>query len=144
MPTVKFYTLGCKANQYDTQAIREQFLTADFKELENHKRADIYIINTCSVTHRADSESLNLIRRATRENPRAKIVVTGCLTEMDADKSKIERTGDVDLIVKNKDKNRILEFLNENNEQNDPNGQTSLTHNGISYFAGHTRAFLNF
>ncbi len=44
--------------------------------------------------------------------------------------------------AKNKDKNRILEFLNENNEQNEPNGQTSLTHNGISYFAGHTRAFL--
>jgi len=136
MKTVKFYTLGCKVNQYETQSIREQFIKAGFKELEDSQPADFYIINTCSVTLRADSESLSLIRRASRENPQAKIVVTGCLTEMDEDKSKIEKAAKVDLVVKNKDKNRILEFLNE------PNEQTSLTHNGISYFSGHTRAFL--
>jgi threonylcarbamoyladenosine tRNA methylthiotransferase MtaB len=81
MPTIKFYTLGCKANQYDTQVLREKFLSRGFRELENSHPADTYLINTCTVTHRADSESLNLIRRAKRENPRAKIIVSGCLTK---------------------------------------------------------------
>ena len=115
MKTVKFLTVGCKVNQYDTQVIREQFLNLGFKELENHLPADTYVINTCTVTHRADSDSLNLIRRAKRENPRAKIIVTGCLTELDKDK--IKKVDSEVVIVKKKI-------------------------NGISYFKGHTRAFL--
>ena len=80
MKTVKFYTIGCKVNQYETQAIREQFMRAGFKELENAHPADIYIINTCTVTHKADRDSRYFIGLAHRQNPRAKIVVTGCYT----------------------------------------------------------------
>ena len=115
MSTIKFYTLGCKVNQYDTQNIREQFIRAGFKELDNHKPADIYLINTCTVTQRADSESLNFIRRAKRENPQAKIIVTGCLAELDADK--ITKIKGVDLIVKNKDKDKISSRLTRLNTQ---------------------------
>jgi threonylcarbamoyladenosine tRNA methylthiotransferase MtaB len=134
MRTIKFYTLGCKVNQYDTQSIRERFIGSGFREINNGRKADIYVINTCTVTQHADSESLKLMRRAKRENPKAKIVVTGCLAELDRDK--IKKESGATLIVRNKDKNRILKLLDENNEPNDPNNK------GISNFSGHTRAFL--
>jgi threonylcarbamoyladenosine tRNA methylthiotransferase MtaB len=134
MKTIKFYTLGCRVNQYDTQIIREQFINAGFRELEDGEPANFCVINTCTVTHKADSESFNLIRKALRENPFTKIIVTGCLTELDEDK--INEISGINLIVKNKDKENIIKLLPY---QNRPNGQTN---EGISYFKAHTRAFL--
>jgi threonylcarbamoyladenosine tRNA methylthiotransferase MtaB len=133
--TIKFYTLGCKVNQYETQSIREQCIRAGFKELINSYPADIYVINTCTVTHRADCESLNLIYRAKRQNPQARIIVTGCLAELGEEI--IKKSEPLCSIVKNKDKNRILEFLNKQKS-------SLLTHNSslITSFKGHTRAFL--
>lgn len=135
MKTVKFYTLGCKVNQYETQSIREEFIQAGFKEPEDRQPCDIYLINTCTVTHRADADSFNLMRRVKRENPKARIIVTGCLTELDEDK--IKKIDGVSLIVKNKDKNRIVEILESKYAQ-------LITHNSqlITFFKGHTRAFL--
>ncbi|MCK9572685.1 MAG: tRNA (N(6)-L-threonylcarbamoyladenosine(37)-C(2))-methylthiotransferase MtaB, partial [Candidatus Omnitrophica bacterium] len=69
MPSIKFFTLGCKANQYDTQFIRENCLGSGFVEAESNRPADICLINTCTVTHKADSDSLNIIRRAKKDNP---------------------------------------------------------------------------
>lgn len=80
---VKFYTLGCKVNQYETQAIREKFLRAGFRE-NNSEIADVYIVNTCTVTARADRECRRLIRRLLRSNPDSKIIATGCYIEKDA------------------------------------------------------------
>ena len=131
MKTVKFYTLGCKVNQYETQEIREKLKASGFKEINNGLKADIYLINTCTVTSRADTDSLSLVRKAAKENPRAKIIVTGCLTELDA--KKIKAIPGNKLIIRNKDKASILKILNENNE-------TNII--GISTFSGHTRAFL--
>jgi threonylcarbamoyladenosine tRNA methylthiotransferase MtaB len=135
MKTVKFFTLGCKVNQYETQVIREKFIHAGFQELEDSQPADIYIINTCTVTQTADQKSRHLIHYAHRENPSAKIIVTGCLTELDEDK--IKNIDGVSLIVKNKDKNRIIEIFEREDSQ-------LITHNSelITNFAGHTRAFL--
>ena len=144
MQTVKFITLGCKVNQYDTQVIREQFCNAGFAETDDHLPADVYVINTCTVTHRADADSLNLIRRAKRENPYAKIIVTGCLTELDEEK--IEKADGKSLIVKNKNKSDLLRhFFSVSHQSANPpirqhKSPTSLT--GISSFKGHTRAFL--
>jgi len=131
MKTVKFRTLGCKVNQYETQEIRERLLGYGFKEIGGGKKADIYIINTCTVTHRADSDSLSFIRKAKKENKKAKIIVTGCLAEFDADR--IKEACRESLIVKNKDKNKILKRLYLSD---------SSRRKGISYFKGHTRAFL--
>ena len=117
MKTVKFFTLGCKVNQYETQSIRERFVRAGVKELEDSQPADIYVINTCTVTHRADSESFSLIHRAKRENPQAKVMVTGCLVEKDA--IYLSQIKGVDFVISKK-------FFPE----------------GISSFSGHTRAFL--
>lgn len=105
-----------------------------FKELEDGKPADIYVINTCTVTRNADSDSFYFIRRAKRENPQAKVIVTGCLTELDSQRILKERKNA--FIVKNQDKNQILNLIGEQtNRRTDE--QT-----GITYFKGHTRAFL--
>jgi len=142
MKTVKFITLGCKVNQFDTQSIRERFLGAGYSEIDNGKPADIYLINTCTVTHRADSDSLNLIRKAKRENSRAKIIVTGCLTELDEDL--IRQAAAKVIIVKNKDKEKLPSqgLTPKYNSRRAVLRGLSLRANSISYFKGHTRAFL--
>lgn len=122
MKTIKFYTLGCKVNQYDTQWIRERFTGSGFKEIYNTEIADTYVINTCTVTRKADADSLNLIRRVNQANPQAKIIVTGCLAELDKDK--IRKVCSRSLIVK---KGTVL-------KENRPLF--------ITDFSGHTRAFL--
>jgi threonylcarbamoyladenosine tRNA methylthiotransferase MtaB len=119
MKTIKFYTLGCKVNQYETQAIREYFLNKGFREINNGLTADVYLINTCTVTHKADAEALSLIRRFRRENPKSKIIVTGCFTKLDS--KKISSTAPRISIIKNKD--RIMSKC-------------------VCDFKGHTRAFL--
>ena len=126
MPTIKFFTLGCKVNQYETQAMRERFLSAGFKEIDNGHPADYYLINTCTVTARDDQQSLQLIRKAKNENPRAKIIACGCLVELDSDR--IRAIDKKISLVKNCAKKNIL------------SGKPKK--NGISYFKGHTRAFL--
>ena len=137
MKTVKFYTLGCKVNQYETQVIREQFQQAGFRELNDSAPASVCLINTCTVTHRADSSSLYLIRRVSRQNPDARVIVTGCLTQFDADK--IASIPRVSLIVKNKDKNRIVSLVNNSTDNRQPTTDNCF---GITYFKNHSRAFL--
>ncbi|MBU1998709.1 MAG: tRNA (N(6)-L-threonylcarbamoyladenosine(37)-C(2))-methylthiotransferase MtaB [Candidatus Omnitrophota bacterium] len=131
MPTIKFITLGCKVNQYETQAIREQFKKAGYQEEELFAPADAYLINTCTVTNKADSESLYYVRNSLRQNPQAKIIVTGCLTEHDA--RKISQIDCRIIIIRNKDKYRIASLLVKG---------ASTKDEGISDFKGHTRAFL--
>lgn len=135
MKTIKLYTLGCKANQYDTQAIRERFLSCGFKELCDGRKADLHIINTCTVTHRADAESLSLLRRVKRENPRARIVVTGCLTELDRDR--IHGIDKNAVIARNREKGSIVRLVDGIGDTDRRNG-----FRGISFFEGHSRAFL--
>jgi threonylcarbamoyladenosine tRNA methylthiotransferase MtaB len=129
--SVKFYTLGCKANQYDTQEIRERFLEAGFREAGDRVKVDICVINTCSVTHKADKDSLYYIHRSHQENPQAGIIVTGCLTELDS--ARIKAQPGVNLIVRNKDKAGIVSKFIKG---------LRLKKRGISFFKGHTRAFL--
>ncbi|MCM8801496.1 MAG: tRNA (N(6)-L-threonylcarbamoyladenosine(37)-C(2))-methylthiotransferase MtaB, partial [Candidatus Omnitrophica bacterium] len=138
MKTIKFYTLGCKVNQYETQVIREQFLKVGFKEINNKERADIYVINTCTVTESADAKSRRYIHMAYKENPKARIVVCGCYTELDS--QVIKRIKGVTHIVKNKDKYRIPQLLNVLKLKKDT--QEEFNNPGISDFSGHTRAFL--
>src|SRR3989338_7310330 len=76
-------TLGCKVNQYESEAMREILLKSGFKESLSKELADIYIVNTCTVTHHADKESRYLIGLFHRTNTKARIVVTGCYAERD-------------------------------------------------------------
>jgi len=117
MKTIKFQTLGCKVNQYDSQSIRERFLAHGFKEVQNNERADYFVVNTCSVTSHADQKSRYIIRGCIKAHPQAKVVVTGCLGEKDR-KALAEIKG-VDYII-----------------------SKTFFPDGISSFCGHTRAFL--
>ncbi len=131
MKSVKFHTLGCKVNQYDTQEIRERFLEAGFLEAKGNQPADIYVVNTCTVTAKADNDSFYYIRRSYRENPKGKIIVTGCLAEMA--RKKIKSEAGVSLVIPNIDKAKIVpRFI----------GNSGKPKHGISFFEGHTRAFL--
>ncbi len=80
---VKFFTLGCKVNQYETQGLREKFSSLGYTITE--EKADLYVINTCTVTSRADAKSRNAIIRAKKENPKAQIAVCGCLVQLNKD-----------------------------------------------------------
>jgi len=136
--TFKLYTVGCKVNQYDSQLIRESLLKTGLVEKAATSLADLYVINTCTVTQRADRDSLSFIRRVKEKDAQAKICVTGCLAQLDADK--IRRIGQNILIVKNKDKNSILDIILE--QWPAPEIEIGSVARAISHFKNHTRAFV--
>ena len=85
MKTIATYTLGCKVNQYDTEAMLESFERAGYAAVPFSDEADVYLINTCTVTGTGDQKSLKTIRRVAREHPACAIIVSGCLAQRDAD-----------------------------------------------------------
>ena len=82
---VGYHTLGCKVNQYDTEAMRERFQGAGYETVPFDGEADVFLVNTCTVTGTGDKKSLQLIRRCHRRFPEADIIVTGCLAQRDAE-----------------------------------------------------------
>ena len=110
---VKFYTLGCKVNTYETEAMEQQFMTYGYDLSESS--ADIYVINTCAVTNIAERKSRQMIRRAKELNPKAIIVVCGCYAQ--TAKEEIEKIPEVDIVIGVNEKTNIVkiveEFLNE-------------------------------
>jgi threonylcarbamoyladenosine tRNA methylthiotransferase MtaB len=105
----KVVTLGCRANQYESQVIRGQLKGIGYVEVGGGEQADICIINTCTVTTSADSHSRNAIRREVKKNAGATIVVTGCLAERDA--AMIEGIEGVTHIVPNNDKESLVALI---------------------------------
>ncbi len=95
MPKAAFTTLGCKVNQYETQRILDSFEGAGFEVVPFDAIADVYVINTCSVTSIAESKSRYTVRRANRLNPDAKVVVTGCAAQMTLNKGESFEGADV-------------------------------------------------
>lgn len=85
MKTIATYTLGCKVNQYDTEAMLEAFERAGYSAVAFQDKADVYLINTCTVTGTGDQKSLKTIRRVARHNPESAIIVCGCLAQRDAE-----------------------------------------------------------
>ena len=83
--TVAITTLGCKINQFESAAMSETLDKDGFRIVSFDDPADIYVINTCTVTAKTDAESRRLIRRASRQNPAARIVVTGCYAQISPD-----------------------------------------------------------
>lgn len=105
-------TLGCKTNQVESALIAEILSDNGFVETENIEEADFYILNSCSVTHVADSKNLAYLRRAKRENPNIKIVVTGCMAQLEKDN--LLKSGVADFVVGNFEKNDIAKILTGN------------------------------
>lgn len=86
MKTVAFHTLGCKVNQYDSQAMLELFEQAGYQPGDFDQPCDVYVVNTCTVTGTGDKKSMQAVRRARRLNPAADIIVCGCMAQRDGEK----------------------------------------------------------
>ena len=116
MPTVAFATLGCKVNQVETEQIKEDFYRHGYQEVGFQEAADVYVINTCTVTHVSDRKSRAVIRRAARKNPDAFIVVTGCLAQTDAEE--VAEIEGVNLIVGSGPKQDVAALTEERIKKN--------------------------
>ncbi len=106
--TVSFVTLGCKVNQYDSQAMLEQFEACGYRAVPPSERADVYVVNTCTVTGTGDQKSMQLMRRYQRLNPHAELVVTGCLAQRKGEE--LRQTG-ARLILGTQYRGRVVELL---------------------------------
>ena len=151
MKTFEVKTLGCKVNQYESQALRERMLELGFRENKDSPGADVYIVNTCAVTRRADTLSQEEIRKLSRSHPRARVFVTGCSAENDPEK--LKRFKGVAGVLGNQEKDRLADFILTQKdrfscgERPVVSPSTSLRIDGersrtISAFHKHTRAFL--
>ena len=129
-------TLGCKVNQYESQAMREILVQGGFEECVSKESADIYILNTCTVTQHADSESRHLIGLFHKANAKARTVVTGCYAEKNSDE--LLALAGVTYVLKNDEKNRIAEILSGFTE-NPARAPETLS---ITDFKGHSKAFI--
>ena len=156
MPTIAFITLGCKVNQYDTQVMREIARESGYEVVSESETADIYVVNTCTVTHASDRKARRTIRKTIREHPNAKILVTGCYA--DRDSKNIEEIEGVTLVFGNREKKCLIEYLRKLGEFDEDTlcesqGQVSCIrsnrdvlyppfHGGITTFDGQTRALV--
>ena len=109
MPSIAFATLGCRVNQYDTDSMRGLFLSKGFQEAAFHDVADVYVINTCSVTQMGEKKSRQMIRRAKKLNRAALIVVTGCYAQLSPDV--LAAMPDVDAVVGTNEKKEIVRIV---------------------------------
>jgi len=142
MKRIKFYTFGCKTNQYETQAMRESLICLqEYSEATPGEKADIYIVNTCTVTSKADRNSRRQIRNCKRENPNSKVVLTGCLAQLNDDAKELSE--DVEFVVRNNEKSRIRDILANPDTIKVPDKKRELyTPLKISDFQNKTKAFV--
>ncbi len=108
---VAFYTLGCKVNQYESESIKNQLLQKGYEEVEFETIADVYIVNSCTVTSIADRKTRNILRRAKKQNPSGKLIVTGCYAE--TNRKDLLEMEEIDFVIGNKDKSAVAKFVEE-------------------------------
>ena len=111
MKKVAFYTLGCKVNQYETEAMSELFQNAGYELCDFDSYADIYVINTCTVTSMSDRKSRQIIRRAKKHNPDSIVAVTGCYAQTNPDA--VLEIEDVNIIIGTKDRKKSYHYANQ-------------------------------
>ena len=107
--TVAIYTLGCKTNQYESNAIMQEFLKAGYKAVNFDEKADIYIVNTCTVTNMSDRKSRQILRRAKQKNKDSILIATGCYAQVN--KNLLEEIKDIDIILGNNEKKDIIKYI---------------------------------
>ncbi|WP_257346060.1 tRNA (N(6)-L-threonylcarbamoyladenosine(37)-C(2))-methylthiotransferase MtaB [Pseudalkalibacillus decolorationis] len=118
MPSVAFHTLGCKVNHYETEAIWQLFQSEGYERTDYEKRADVYVINTCTVTNTGDKKSRQVIRRAIRKNPDAVICVTGCYAQTSP--AEIMAIPGVDVVVGTQDRVKMLDYIEQYKQERQP------------------------
>ncbi|EIT85224.1 hypothetical protein A374_10790 [Fictibacillus macauensis ZFHKF-1] len=125
MPSVAFHTLGCKVNHYETEAIWQLFQADGYERREFEQTADVYVINTCTVTNTGDKKSRQVIRRAIRKNPDAVICVTGCYAQTSP--AEIMAIPGVDIVVGTQDRHKMLTYIAQFKEERLPiNGVSNI------------------
>ena len=140
-------TLGCKVNQYETDAMEQLLMKAGYEKVDFHEKADIYLINTCSVTNMADRKSRQMIHRAKKKNPEGIVVAAGCYIQAQADQ-KAELDANIDLIIGNNKKKDIVTILDEFYRDHVQEAVIDINHTNeyedlsIETVNEHTRAYL--
>ena len=147
MRTAALHNLGCKVNSYETEAMQQLLEEAGYEIVPFHEKADVYIINTCSVTNIADRKSRQMLHRAKKQNPDAVVVAAGCYVQAAAEELKADLA--VDVIIGNNKKQDLLPILEEYFKDKSDSShviEISETHEyerlSIHKIADHTRAFL--
>lgn len=127
----KIVTLGCRTNQYESQAYQDQLIQLGYKSSQNGEAADICIVNTCTVTESADNQSRYEIRQLAKENPGAKLVITGCAADRQPDA--VKNISGVTHVVRNHDKDQLIASVFPDEQ---------VPEFSIKNFDAHTRAFV--
>ncbi|RIO19617.1 tRNA (N(6)-L-threonylcarbamoyladenosine(37)-C(2))-methylthiotransferase MtaB [Mammaliicoccus sciuri] len=147
MATVAFHTLGCKVNHYETEAIWQLFKENDYERVDFETNADVFIINTCTVTNTGDKKSRQVIRRAIRKNPDAVVCVTGCYAQTSP--AEIMAIPGVDIVVGTQDRHKLISYIEDYKQSRQPiNGVGNIMKNRkyeeleVPYFTDRTRASL--
>ena len=149
MRQVAFTTLGCKVNQFETEVMEGLFKAQGYMVVNFDEQADVYVVNTCSVTNLGEKKSRQLSRRANRLNPQAIIAVAGCYSQVSPEQ--VAKIAGVDVIVGTQDRARIVELVEKaaaNNRTIQVNAVTDIMQakefEDIPLFSlpGRTRAFL--
>ncbi|MBQ9512534.1 MAG: tRNA (N(6)-L-threonylcarbamoyladenosine(37)-C(2))-methylthiotransferase MtaB, partial [Lachnospiraceae bacterium] len=128
--TVAFHSLGCKVNSYESEVMARSFLAQGFEIVPFHGIADVYVVNTCSVTNIADRKSRQMLHQARRRNPDAVVVAVGCYVETDTEKVRADEK--VDLAVGNVDKTRVAEHVVEFLRGTDEKPKDALAHDAVN------------
>ncbi len=141
---VKSICLGCKVNTYESEYIISKFKERGYEIINDNSEADIYIINTCSVTNNSDSKSRKVINRVVRENPDAIVVVMGCFIEANKDYD----IDGIDIIIGNKDKSKVVDLVEEYLKTHAkkkllyPDFDSEFEDMFLTHMEGRTRAFV--
>ncbi|MCK5235684.1 MAG: tRNA (N(6)-L-threonylcarbamoyladenosine(37)-C(2))-methylthiotransferase MtaB [Deltaproteobacteria bacterium] len=144
--SVAITTLGCRSNQYDTSAIEELLTVEGYDLVHFSEHADVYIINTCTVTNKTDYQSRQLIRKVRKINAEAVIIVTGCYAQVSADE--VSKIDGVDHVLGNPDKAKIIDCIVEGRSSEGSRSRVSDYKAGTPFtlraaaFKGRTRANL--
>jgi threonylcarbamoyladenosine tRNA methylthiotransferase MtaB len=130
MTTVAFHTLGCKVNQYETEGIWQSFKEQGYDRVDFEAIADIYVINTCTVTNTGDKKSRQVIRRAIRKNPEAVVCVTGCYAQVSP--GEVMEIPGVDVVVGTQDRGKMIDYIEQHIETREPvNGVSNIMKNRV-------------
>ncbi len=142
---VAFYTLGCKVNQYETNAMKQKFLEKDYEIVDFEKKADVYVVNTCTVTNMSDRKSRQIIRRVKEQNKSGILVVTGCYAQVA--KEELETIEDIDIVLGNQEKKDIVTYVEKKQKEkikkvSDILYERSFAEFGTTTYSDKTRAVI--
>ncbi len=153
MKKAALHNLGCKVNAYETEAMQQILEQAGYEIVPFHERADVYVINTCSVTNMADRKSRQMLHKAKKTNPEAIVIAAGCYVQTKEDEAALDES--IDIVIGNNKKHMLLDAIEayekkrQGNEAEKINEVVDINHVKQDYeelhlekTAEHTRAFL--